>query len=96
MIHNQSCANSKFSSLVAELENEGSVNYMHLELIWNTIFHWELIFTPFKKSARHQMKANISFYKVMNPSLLIFFVVWNTLLGFIPQNCTPWRWMQDC
>lgn len=33
MIHNQSCANSKFSDLVAKLENEGSVKCMHLELI---------------------------------------------------------------
>lgn len=33
MIHNQSCVNSRFSTLVAKLENEGSVNCVHLEVI---------------------------------------------------------------
>lgn len=65
----------KFSSLGAKLENKGPVNYMHLELIGNKIFLQELIFTPFKKSAQHQTRANIAFYKVMNPSLLIYFFV---------------------
>lgn len=54
MFLNQSCANSLFSTLVVKLENEGTENQMHSEPIWTQIFHRELIFNPFQKSAQPQ------------------------------------------